>query len=113
MRRSLKPVLAALLPALLIAACSEEPPAPATVQLVNLVRFAESYDGRRVTVTGTVRAHPEPEHYWIEDSDLNRVAIQPSSAVSELVGETVRVTGRFRRSPERGRSIEVERTNIM
>lgn len=82
--------------------------APTRLELGDLARFSEQYDGERVSTAGHVRTHPDPEHYWLEDEDLNRVAVHPDSAVKSLVGERVRIVGRFRFSRDAGRSIEAE-----
>lgn len=97
-----------LLAAAVVAACSGEDGEPVELRLADLVRFADGYDGDRIATTGVVRSHPEPEHFWIEDDALNRVEVRPASAVSALLGESVRVVGRFRYSPEQGRSIEAD-----
>jgi len=97
----------------LLTSCGKEEPQPVELQLEDLVRFSENYDERRVVTSGVVRSFSEPGHHWIEDERLNRVEVQPGSAVSSLVGETVRVVGRFHHSPGRGRSIEAESTAVI
>lgn len=92
---------------LAVPGCGGDPAAEA-VSLEDLARFPHGYEGRRVAAEGTVRTHPSPEHYWIEDDALNRVEIHPGSAVSSRVGERVRVVGRFHYSRDTGRSIEAE-----
>lgn len=96
-------VLAALLAA---AGCAESEPQVTEATLEDLARFPDTYQGRRVAATGTVRMHPSPEHYWIEDDALNRVAVQPASAVASRLGERVRVEGRFRYAPDEGRVLQ-------
>jgi hypothetical protein len=95
-----------------VMACSGESP-PVRLELADLARFTEQYDGDRVSTTGHVRSHPDPEHYWLEDADLNRVAVHPDSAVKALVGERVRVIGAFRYSRESGRAIEAEAVEVL
>ncbi len=97
---------------LVIAGCGGEP-TPTQLELVDLARFAEQYEGERISTTGHVRSHPDPEHYWIEDDDLNRVAVHPVSAVRSLVGERVRVVGRFRYARETGRAIEADDVEVL
>lgn len=96
---------------LVLAGCGES--TPTRLELVDLARFAEEYNGERVSTTGHVRSHPDPEHYWLEDDDLNRVAVHPDSAVKSLVGEHVRVIGRFRFSRDKGRAIEADEVEAL
>ncbi|GEM_PF-380019 len=101
-RRAVRALLAA---SVLMAACSS-PDGATSVPLAELVRFAERYDGQRVSTAGKVNTHPDPEHYWIEDDDLNRVEIRRMDRIADRVGETVRVQGEFRYSRQTGRIIE-------
>lgn len=80
----------------------------AEVSLANLADYQQGYDGRDVVTEGVVRTFDDPRHYWIEDDDLNRVAIEPESSVEDRVGERVRVQGRFTASGDAGRLIEAE-----
>lgn len=105
--RSVRAAAACLPIALLIAACADHRPA-LEVALTDLAEFAPFYDGRRIMATGVVHRIEDPEHYWIEDDALHRVAVEPDGAVSGLLGERVRVTGRFRFDPEEGRSLRAE-----
>jgi len=89
-------------------ACSDGRDSADAVTLANLVRFAERYDGQRVATSGRVRTHPEPRHYWIEDDELNRVAVEPAAAVADRVGKRVRIEGVFHYSSDKGRFINVE-----
>ena len=89
---------------LTLAACGSD----AEVSLQVLADYQDGYDGRTVVTEGTVRTFDDPRHYWIEDDDLNRVAISPDDAVADKVGEQVRVRGLFSASPDAGRSIAVE-----
>lgn len=102
-----------LVAALALGSCGSDAGGPMQLQLADLVRFAEQYEGKRVQTTGTVRSHPDPEHYWIEDDDLNRVSVEPQSAIASHVGERVRVTGRFRFSREEGRAIEAAEVRVV
>lgn len=104
---------AALLAALLLVACGEAEPERVELQLEDLVRFAEGYDGKRVTTTGVVRSFADPEHYWIEDERLNRVELRPESEAASLVGKTVLITGRFHRSADGVRFIRVESVRVV
>jgi len=78
------------------------------VTLAQLTAFQSDYDGRRVLTGGTLRTHPDPRHYWIEDSALNRVALDSDEMLDHRVGTTVTVRGRFAYDREAGRSIAVE-----
>ncbi len=102
-----------LVAALALGGCGSDAGTPVQLQLADLARFAEDYDGRRVQTTGTVRSHPDPEHYWIEDDALNRVSVEPQSALAPHVGERVRVVGRFRFSREEGRAIEAATVEVI
>lgn len=97
---------------LVLAGCGGEP-TPTRLELADLARFTEQYNGERVSTTGHVRSHPDPEHYWLEDEDLNRVAVHPDRAVKALVGARVRVVGRFRYSQEQGRAIEADEVEAL
>jgi len=100
------PAALALAAALLAAGCADPEPRVTEATVEDLARFPDTYQGRRVAASGTVRMHPSPEHYWIEDDALHRVEVLPPEAVSSRVGEQVRVEGRFRYAPDRGRAIE-------
>jgi len=94
----------------LAAGCGSRDAEPVQLQLPDLVRFANRYDGDLVATTGVVHMFPDPKHYWIEDDDVNRVEIHPQSAVSDLVGQHVRVVGRFHYDPQKGRRIDARET---
>ena len=59
-------------------------------------------------LAGTVRHFQDPLHYWIEDDDLNRVALKPVENVEAHLGKRVRVTGVFHYQENAGREIELE-----
>ena len=103
---------ALVLAGLLAAACGEPQSQVTEASLEDLARFPDTYQGRQVAATGTVRTHPSPEHYWIEDDALHRVEILPAEVVAGRVGEQVRVEGRFRYAPDRGRAIEEARVVV-
>lgn len=92
--------------ALLLGACGE--PAAVATTPEHLANVPDDFDGRHVVVTGTLRTFAPPRHYWIEDAALHRVAVEgpPEEALHELVGERVRVSGRFRYDRSAGRRIE-------
>jgi len=98
--------------ALFTASCGRDPE-PVELELADLVRFADSYEGRRVATSGLVRYVEHPEHYWIEDDELNRVQVRPGSGVSPHVGERIRVVGVFEYSPASGRSIRAARISVI
>ncbi len=78
--------------------------------LADLVAHQETYDGRVVTTSGTVRRFEDPSgpYYVLEDADGNRVEVTPASSVEGRVGEVVSVTGRFSIEPMQGRVIAVD-----
>ena len=98
----------ALLPMLLYAlgvtACDGEPQA---VTLEALRAAPNSFDGRSVIVSGTLRAYGEPEHFWIENAALDRVGIEGAENLRALVGWRVEARGTFRYDRTAGRRIEV------
>jgi len=97
----------------MLAACSGGHDEPVDLQLRDLVRFAQRYDGDLVTTTGVVHTFPNPRHYWIEDQDVNRVEIEPQSAVADHVNQRVRVVGRFHYDRGQGRRLEVRETTTL
>jgi hypothetical protein len=85
--------------------CEKTPPA---LSLDELARNPSIYSGYRVSAVGELRHHPSPPHYWIESAAGARVEVVGLRDPELLHGATLRVTGRFRYSRERGRLIEVE-----
>ncbi len=94
------------LAALLLAGCGGDRVAPAT--LAQLAGAADAFDGELVETEGVVHRFDDPEHYWLEDDAINRVAVIPGEAVAGHLGERLRVVGRFTYHPERGRRIEID-----
>lgn len=82
--------------------------APQAAPLQMLAEQPADYEGERVTTAGTVRHFQDPLHYWIEDDDLNRVALKPVEKVEPHLGKRVRVTGVFHYQENAGREIELE-----
>ncbi|MBE0509123.1 MAG: DUF4105 domain-containing protein [Gammaproteobacteria bacterium] len=68
----------------------------------------DMYQGQWVHSSGVVRGFADPEHYWIEDNQLRRVAIEPSALALPWLGQVVEVFGRFQFYPEQGRLIELD-----
>jgi len=99
--------------AVMLASCGDRELDPVELRLADLVRFAEGYKGKLVATSGVVRSHPDPEHYWIEDEELNRIELRPKTAAAPLAGKSVRVVGRFRYPPQQGRSIEIDRVEVV
>lgn len=90
--------------AMLLTACHG--PDPATpVPLADLADHPAHWDGRRVIAEGRMFGLPTPEHYWIEDAAVNRVAVRPDAMARVHLGATVRVIGRFHHDRTRGRWI--------
>jgi hypothetical protein len=98
--------LVCLLVSAAIAGCAEE--RVSEVTLDQLTGAPTVFDGERVRTRGVVQSLDDPEHYWIETSPRNRLAVRPGSAVADRVGESVEVVGRFSWHPERGRRLELQ-----
>ncbi|WP_131917534.1 hypothetical protein [Chromatocurvus halotolerans] len=79
----------------------------ADVTLAQLAAQQDDYAGRQVVVSGTLRSHPDPLHYWIEDDAYHRVELDFPGDLTGREGEPLTVRGRFRYQPDRGRSIKV------
>lgn len=94
----------------LLGACSDT---TTDVPLARLVEQQAEYDGQTLSTTGIVRTFDEPRHYWIEDDDLNRVAIEPDESVSDYVGERIRVTGDYRADRKTGRILEATQVTVL
>lgn len=90
---------------LLCVGCTQ---AEVSVPLEILVSQQESFDGRRIRTSGTVREFRSPHHVWIEDDGLNRVELQPVEWLAGHVGQRVEVVGRFTHALDVGRRIELE-----
>ena len=100
-----------LLAALVLVGCGDMDK-PQEVSLAMLTENATDFDDNQVVTRGMVRRFEEPLHYWIEDEDLNRVAIFPQERVAHYLGEAVLVEGHFRFSATEGRRLtltEIER----
>lgn len=91
-----------------LVSCGSGESAPVELRLAELVRFADRYHGEVVATTGVVHTFDQPEHFWIQDDRMNRVLVEPQSAIAGLVGRRVRVVGRFEHDAETGRRIEAE-----
>ena len=87
------------------AGCSESA-VPVTLEV--LVAQQASFDGQRVSTSGTLRAFESPHHVWIEDAGLNRVELRPVEGLAEHVGQRVDVVGRFSFAADVGRRIQLE-----
>ena len=90
----------------LLVACGSERVTPVT--LAQLAASAPAFNGELVETEGVVNRFDDPEHYWLEDDAINRVAVTPGSAVRDHLGENLRVVGRFSYHPEEGREIEID-----
>jgi hypothetical protein len=84
---------------------------PTTVSLAQLVSREGEYAGRRVEVSGTVRAFDDRgrTYYVVEDAEAHRVALRPSDVVAPYLSKRVRATGTFDLDPAAGRFIRVTR----
>ncbi len=79
----------------------------ADVTLAQLAAQQEDYAGRHVVTTGTLRSHPDPLHYWIEDENYHRVEIDYAGDLAGRDGEQLTVRGVFRYEKDTGRSLKV------
>ena len=93
-----------------LAACSG---AAEEVSLDFLVQHSDSYKGRTLIVEGQVRGIDEPEHYWLEDDQYNRVGLSPGLQVKGYRDQAVRVTGRFEASSDKGRQLRVKQIETL
>lgn len=101
-------VLLLLLASHLVTACGGDDDGTRDVSLATLAAQEGAYDGTLVRTQGVVRTFVQPRHYWIEDDYPNRVALEPEELVAPLLGQTVRVVGRFNFDERKGRLIRVE-----
>ena len=92
--------------------CADRSPAE-VVSLADLVAEQDAYDGSTVIVEGTVQTRDEPRHFWIEDAGQHRVELFPPDAVADLVGQRIRVTGRFTFRDDRGRGIDIADLEVL
>jgi hypothetical protein len=105
---------ALLLAAAVLAGCGPtEPGSPREVTLEELVTDQEGHDGEVLTLEGVVRSYDAPVHHWIEDADQHRVELEPQDLVAPLVGEEVRVTGRYSFEEDRGRLLEIDDLEVL
>jgi len=109
MKTMIKPLLAAALCTVLLAACGSN---SGSVTLETLVEMQNEYNGERVATRGVLRTFDNPRHYWIEDEKMNRVALLPEDKLPPLVGRTLRVVGQFSYSPSTGRIITIEHMEL-
>ncbi len=106
MKRTIGIIPSYLAVVVLLGACGDDRVAPVT--LAQLVAAAPSFDGERVETEGVLNRFADPEHYWLEDEDRNRVAVLPGELVEHHRGEKLRVVGRFSYHPDAGRRIELD-----
>jgi hypothetical protein len=100
-------ILLAASPAL-ACSCSRRDDRPVDVTLSSLARYQEAYQGRLVRTQGVVRTYESSGQFWIEDSEPNRVALEPVGLVAPLLGKEVRVVGRFHFDERTGRLIHIK-----
>ena len=89
-------------------ACGRHNGRPVDVTLSSLARYQEAYQGQLVRTEGVVRTFEPPLQYWIEDNEPNRVALEPVGLVAPLLGQEVRVVGRFHFDDQTGRVIHIQ-----
>ena len=93
--------------------CAGGSPQPQPVSLAELATAQDAYDGSRVIAEGTVQTYDQPRHYWIEDTEQHRVELFPHELVEGLVGQRIRVTGRFSFRDDRGRGIDIDDLEVL
>lgn len=93
---------------LALAACGAHDGRPADVPLATLAVQEDAYQNKTVRTQGIIRMFEPPRHYWIEDEYPNRVALEPEHLVADLVGQEVRVVGRFHFDDRTGRVIRIK-----
>jgi hypothetical protein len=99
-----------LVAAAAVAACSSGgSQARRTVSLGQLAADQEGYSGDTVSTSGVVRKFSDSSgaYFVLEDTDQNRVELEPAEIASPFDGQTVRVSGHFDFSSESGRRIEI------
>lgn len=99
--------------AALLAACTSGTSAPIEITLAELVADQDGYDGEAVVSRGILHAYDDPLHYWIEDTEVNRVELVPHDGLDALVGAEVEVAGTFRYRDDRGRVITVDEFEVL
>lgn len=104
---------ASVLVASVLVGCAPGRTVPEPVELAELVADPDRYLGEMVIVEGVVRAHDDPAHAWIEDEVPHRVGLEPLEAVEDLLGQVVRVVGRFDVVDAAGRVLEVEQVQVL
>ncbi|MCH8539088.1 MAG: hypothetical protein LAT66_15110 [Alkalimonas sp.] len=103
MKHHLKRWLSAAL-LLLVSSCSD---AVLEVPIEKLVAESERFHGHVLVVEATVHCFVDPLHHWLEDNQRNRVGVVPDDLLQDLVGQQVRVRGRFTAYPQQGRRIQL------
>lgn len=107
------PSLIATVAGVLLLGCTGGSSQPQAVTLAELVVEQDAFDGSPVVAEGTVQTYDQPRHYWIEDTEQHRVELFPHDLVEDLVGQRVRVTGRFTFRGDRGRGIDVDELEVL
>lgn len=109
MKNLMKPLFVAAVCAVFLTGCGSN---SGSVALETLVELQREYNGERVATRGVLRTYETPRHYWIEDENLNRVALEPEDKLPPLVGRKLRVVGKFSYSPTKGRIITIEQMEL-
>jgi hypothetical protein len=87
--------------------CGRQNSHPVDVTLASLAHYQDAYQGKLVRTEGVVGMFQAPLHYWIEDNQANRVALEPADRAAPLVGLEVQVVGRFHSDDRTGRVIHI------
>lgn len=99
-------IRSAIVATILVAGCADS--APVTTSLSALSQAQTDFNGRRVTIHGTLRTFETPRHYWIENDTFDRVALEGVEDLAPWIGQRIEVRGTFFYDSETGRRIEVE-----
>lgn len=99
--------MAGVLIAVLLVGCAREE-SVVGLELELLVEQQDTFLGRLVRTSGTVRMHDSPRHFWLEDDARNRVGLVPAQSVEAWLGEEVEIVGRFGFAADTGRTIQVQ-----
>jgi hypothetical protein len=106
MSRGVCRYLFALVVTALLLGCGHPEPIPTSLAALTAAQL--DFNGRNVRVSGTLRSFDSPRHYWIENENLDRVALIGLDDLAPLEGQMVEVSGIFIYNRNAGRRIEVK-----
>ena len=73
-----------------------------------LVMQQSLFNGKPIRTRGVVRGYNDPWHFWIEDHQMNRVALHPSELAHSYLGQEVELQGYFYYQQDLGRRLVLE-----